>query len=81
MKYTVLLLRPDYVADNFGQDTFLAHVDEPSVEAAEHAGRVEAYTADQSPDEREADDLDEKFEDYHVLFVAEGWLDDLASGG
>lgn len=77
MKYTVLILRPDYVADNYGQDTFLSHVDEPSVEAAEHAARVEALTADQLPSERDAEDLPESFDDYYVLLVVEGWHDDL----
>lgn len=67
MKYTVLLLRPDYLADAFGQDTYLAHVSGPSVEAAQHAARIEVSEADSNED----------FEDYHVLAVFEGHLEDL----
>jgi len=33
-RYTVLLLRPDYVADGFGEDTYLAHVRAETPKAA-----------------------------------------------
>ncbi len=69
-RYTILLLRPDYLADAFGQDTYLTHVSEPSVEAAQHAARVEVSEADSNED----------FEDYHVLAVFEGHLEDLKTG-
>lgn len=67
MKYTVLLLRPDYVASNFGQDTYLAHVDEPSVEAAVHTAKVRAADADGL----------ENFSDYYPLVTLTGHHDDL----
>lgn len=77
MKYTVLLLRPDYVANNYGQDTYLAYVDASTVEAAEQAAQVEARMADLPPDTRDDKDVDGSPMDYHVLFVTEGWLQDL----
>lgn len=77
MKYTVLILRPDYVASNYGQDTFLAHVDAPDVGTAEHDARVEAFNADTPPDERNGET--DAWGDYHVLFVAEGHHNDLRS--
>ena len=67
-KYTVLLLRPDYVADDFGTDTYLAQVEADSVGAAVLAAQAE---------EAEIDDLDLKSTDYHPLITIEGWHDDL----
>lgn len=67
--YTVLLLCPDYVADEFGKDTYMAHVDATSVENAEDAARLEAKNADahagQCPTEIDPDD-------YAILMVIEG---------
>lgn len=34
MKFTVLLMRPDYVADGFGSDTYLAHIRAETPKAA-----------------------------------------------
>lgn len=48
--FTVLLLRPDYVADTFGQDTYLAHVKAPTVALAQEAAQKEAADADREPD-------------------------------
>lgn len=80
MKYTVLILRPDYVASEYGKDTYLAHVEEVAdVKEAEQAARLEAWSADQVPDVRDLAST-EGIEDYHVLFVAEGLHDDLRSG-
>jgi hypothetical protein len=67
-KYTVLLLRPDYVADDFGTDTYLAQVEADSVSAAVLAAQAEVA---------EIDDLDLKSTDYHPLITIEGWHDDL----
>lgn len=67
MKYTVLLLRPDTIANPFGQDTFLAHVEAEDVELA-----VEAAQADAA----EADGLDDSTS-YHPLLVIAGHHSDL----
>lgn len=67
MKYTVLLLRPDYVASDFGQDTYLAHVEAGSVAEAQVLAQLEAAEADR----------EEEPTDYYTLFVAAGHLNDL----
>ena len=66
-KYTVLLLRPDYVADGFGTDTYMAQVEADSVEASVLAAQAEVA---------KLDDLDLKSTDYHPLITLEGWHDD-----
>lgn len=75
MKYTILLLRPDYVASNFGQDTFQAWVEADTVEAAETYAQRAAYESD-----RDDDDIVGNPADYYVLAVYEGHLSDLRAG-
>ncbi len=73
-KFTILVLKPDYIADAFGQDTFLAYVEAHSVDMAESMAQLQASNADCSSDaERE----DANPEDYHILAVFEGHLPDL----
>lgn len=66
--FTVLLLRPDYVADQFGQDTYLAHVWARNPAAAIVSAQAEAMAVDE---------VDGDFEDYHVLFLCHGHQDDI----
>lgn len=70
--FTVLLLRPDYVADTFGQDTYLAHVKAPTVALAQKAAQKEAA---------DADTIDEGApcapENYYVLLVLRGVRNDV----
>lgn len=61
--YTVLVLRPDYRAANYGQDTFMAHVEATSPAQAQRIARREAAAADRS---------EGTSEDYYVLLVLEG---------
>ena len=68
--YTVLLLRPDYVADEFGKDTCLAHVVANGAEEAQKMAQLKY-----AMDERDAGNQPE---DYHVLFVALGHHQDLS---
>lgn len=76
MKYTVLLLRPDYIADEFGKDTYLAWVEAPSIKHAVEVAQMEVWVDDNggpdSPEEAIGEDTD-----YHVLFVCEGHMADL----
>ena len=67
MKYTVLLLRPDYIASDYGQDTYLAWVEADDVAEAQVLAQLEAAEADR---EKEPSD-------YYTLFVAAGHLNDL----
>lgn len=73
--YTVLLLRPDYMADEFGKDTYLAHVMADGAEQARAFGQIEAWDADNKSD-NDADPSDHQ--DYHVLFVALGHHENLS---
>lgn len=73
-KFTILLLRPDYMADTFGQDTYLAQVEAASVDEALDLARGEAVTADGiNPD----DCLYADQADYHPLITLNGWHDDV----
>lgn len=77
MKYTVLLLRPDYIASSYGQDTYLVWVDAPSVEEAQVLAQREAYRFDVPLDDGGHDESD-YLPDYHVLFVVEGHIVNMA---
>lgn len=66
--YTVLLARPDYIANDI-TDTYFTTVRGATVEAAVATARLEAATAD----ELEECDLD----DYAVLLVIAGDHEDL----
>jgi len=81
--YTVLLLRPDYIADEFGKDTYLTVVTTPL--GAEHAvalARTEVVKADFGP--QTAEELTEALEShaksYAVLAVFAGAHNDLNEG-
>lgn len=75
MRFTVLLLLPDYVCDelggNYGQSTLLVHVaadDVPRALAAAQTWAVERFPA------AEADD-------FYPLFATPGWHDNLVVRG
>lgn len=77
-KFTVLLLRPDYQTENFGQDTYHAHVEAPCVATAIALARQEAMVADSHPFE-DIPDPDE-IKDYFVLAAYEGHIQDINPG-
>ena len=68
-KFTVLLMRPDYVADGFGEDTYLAHVRAETPEAAITLAQQEVAKLD------DIDDI--KVADYYPLICLTGWREDL----
>ena len=68
-KFTVLLLRPDHVADGFGRDTYLAHVKAGTPVAAVTLARQKVAKIDGIDDVRP--------EDYYPLVTMEGWRDDI----
>lgn len=73
-KFTIILNRPDYLANDFGTDTYLAHVEAHSTAMAQEMAQLQASNADCKSDaERE----DANPEDYAVLAVFEGHLEDL----
>lgn len=75
--YSVLLLRPDNVADTFGHDTYLAHVDACSVPLAVEKAQMEAWVADNGGPDNVPDDAGDP-DDYHVLFVCRGHQEDIS---
>lgn len=68
MKYSVLLLRPDYAANPYGTDTYLAHVEGHDAAAAVRVAQAEMVSVD---------DANGNPGDYHPLVTIEGWHDDL----
>lgn len=70
--YTVLLLRPDHVADNYGQDTYQAWVGALNPRQAVRFAQDEACHADFG------DDPCGNPDDYHVLACYAGKLTDLS---
>lgn len=68
-RYTVLLLRPDHVADGFGQDTYLAHVRATTPRAAIEAAQQEVKALDEHDDVQATD--------YYPLITTRGWLADI----
>ena len=67
--YTVLLLRPDYIADEFGHDTYLAYVHARTPREAKRVAQDEVRLVD-------GDAADS--EDYHPLFIIEGHHQDMS---
>ncbi len=67
--YTVLLLRPDYMTDNYGQDTYQAWVWGDSIHDAICAAQEDALGKDSvGVDIADRPPRD----DYHVLAIYEG---------
>lgn len=67
MKYSVLLLRPDYIAEPYGQDTYFTHVEATNAEVACNLAQQEAAEADSG----------DAAEDYAVLLCIAGHHDDV----
>jgi hypothetical protein len=70
--YTVLLLRPDHIADEFGKDTYLTQVDADTPTEALTLARREVAQIDGVDFERESD-----LNDYACLLIVAGTHDDL----
>ena len=77
-EWTVLLLRPDYYADEYGTDTYLAHVEAENAERAVYRAQGEAVVEDHASDEstrfadlREFAEFHDRT-DYLPLLVIEG---------
>jgi len=68
--YTILLLRPDYIASTFGHDTFCTHVEGETATDALIAARKAACEADKS----------DRPEDYYCLFCTDGHVIDHQDG-
>lgn len=76
--YTVILLRPDYMTDNYGQDTWMDSVKARDPEEAVELARGQCHLAD---NEGLGDDDDLGYPDeYFVIAVIRGKHDDLNPG-
>lgn len=85
-KYTVLLSRPDYIA-NDRADTYMAHVTASNAKQAEHLARLDVCREDY-PEVINTPEMEEKFQteileggitpdDYTILLVLEGHQTDV----
>jgi hypothetical protein len=72
--YTVILLRPDYIADPYGQDTYLAWVEADTVRQAVSFAQHRAIDNDFT-----AESFDGDPDDYFVQGCFEGHLIDLSA--
>lgn len=79
MKYTVLLLYPDYIATDYGSETYTTVIDADSIEEAIYNAQIEAKQANQVDYEAQRDffnafDPDDNIdpEDFTALGVFEG---------
>ena len=63
--YSVLLLYPDHMAENFGQDTYLTHVNARNPRHAIEVAREQVRAQDVDP------------ADFHPLLVCRGWIEDI----
>jgi hypothetical protein len=73
-KYTVLLLRPDYITDNFGADVYGAYVVADDVDQAIIEAQLDVFRTDNNGEDPEPwQDLN----DYLPLTVHEGHISSL----
>lgn len=70
--WTILLLRPDYVAATFGHDAILLREQALSSTAALAQARISACEEDEQPTEQA--------EDYYCLFCCKGRPENLVDG-
>jgi hypothetical protein len=71
--YTVLLVLPDSLADNYGQDTYLVHVEASSVAEAGKMAQEEALSKLYPEWWEETRDPT----DFYVSFICEGYVNDM----
>ena len=74
MKYSVLLLLPDYMAEDYGKDTYLAWV------GARNATQAVRKAQDQAADQHQKEGAECKAGDYYPLLVARGEVTDITPG-
>lgn len=70
-KFTVLLLYPDYIASQYGEETYLAHVKASSAEQATEIAQKQVT--------KKEDMCDSNHTDFFPLMVLSGWHNDLGS--
>ncbi len=78
--YTVILLRPDYMTNNYGQDTWMEAVKAKDPEEAVKLARGECHLADNEGLDADDGDFHGSPDDYFVIAVIRGKHDDLNPG-
>lgn len=78
--YTVILMRPDYMTSNYGQDTWTEAVKARDPEEAVKLARFECHLADNEGLARDDTDFFGSPDDYFVIAVIRGKHDDLNPG-
>ncbi len=69
----MLLLYPDYMADNYGQETYLTHVQAEDLKGAQRKAQAELVSAHAGYDQEDIQDPN----DYAVLLVIKGHHNDI----
>ena len=77
--YTVILIVPEYAADNYGQDTWLDHVEALDIDDAVRLARKNAWKSHEVDPDGE-DFNPDCFNDYKVAMVCEGHIQDIFRG-
>lgn len=72
-EFTVMLLRPDYKTDNYGQDTYTCTVTAEDAEDAIDQAKQACFLADF--DEDESSEWAQYRKDLYVLAVMKGWVE------
>jgi hypothetical protein len=72
-QWTVLLLRPDFVASEFGHDTYCTHVEAKTPSEALRISQEEACITDEL-------DVAQDRDSYYCLFCVEGHVHDYTDG-
>lgn len=78
--YTVILLRPDYMTNNYGQDTWMEAVRARDPEEAVKLARGECLLADNEGLDEDDGDFHGSTDDYFVIAVIRGKHEDLNPG-
>jgi len=71
--YTILLMRPDYAAYQYGEDTYMTHIEADNVSTAQKKAQAEVWNLDVAGED--VDDVADRSgnpDDYAVLMVIEG---------
>lgn len=78
--YTVILLRPDYIATQYGQDTWMGPVKARDPQEAVKLARGECWLVDTEGMEDDPEDTLPALTDYFVIAVIRGKHNDLNPG-
>ena len=76
MKYTIVLMYPDYIAENYGEETYTAYVDADTLRAAIDSATEEALKANKITKKSGL----RRPEDWAVVFACQGHVENEYAG-